>query len=97
MKKIFVGFIAVCMTFALLFANGGKEGGTKQKTVELSLIMSQGSWRRTHHHAEVCAYGGGIPRVQKRHARSRRAHRYDELLRSAPRNLDDAVDRKSVV
>ena len=45
MKKIFAGLIAVCMTFGLLFANGEKEGGAKQKTVELSLIMSQGSWR----------------------------------------------------
>ena len=36
MKKIFAGLIAVCMTFGLLFANGEKEGGAKQKTVELS-------------------------------------------------------------
>ena len=45
MKKIALGLCVFCMAFGLPFANGEKEGGGKTKTVELSMMIPQGSWR----------------------------------------------------
>ena len=45
MKRIVLGLCVLCLAFGLPFANGEKEGGGKTKTVELSMMIPQGSWR----------------------------------------------------